>query len=552
MTFTPGVLVLIGIGIIGGTLGATLFRRFKIPQVLGYIVAGLVIGQSGFKLVTPQDITALEPFSMFALGVIGFLVGAEIHLTTFKKYGKQFSSILLLEGILAFLLAGLTTGALLFWVTRSFSVAVAGGVVFGSIASATDPASTMNVLWENRTAGIFTTTLITVIALDDALAMALYGLGSGISQMVSGSGGGSSVILELLHIALELGGSLVLGAITGALTTWLFRHSNQYENSIASASGIYLFVIGLGIALNLDVILITMTSAIIFVNVNPHRAKRFVEYVQGIATPVYVFFFVLIGARISLSAMPLWIWGLVALYVIFRSSGKFLGAFLGARISNSPQSVQKNIGLGLFSQGGVAIGLSIMAGHHLDSIIVVEGISLGDTIISVVAMTTFLVQIIGPAMVKIAAHRSGEVGKNINEEDLMAQKEIVDYVKVESQTASPEMPATQLMTIFSSVTGNFIPVVDEQKRLQGIIGMPELRAILGDTTLLPWLLASDIMQLDYPAITENCSITKGMELSDQVQQDELPVIIDDIYCGIFDRRDITQQIRSELIKNQGV
>jgi len=105
---------------------------------------------------------------------------------TLKKYGRQFSSIMISEGLLAFILVSAPVTVILFILTHNFISAFAAGIVFGAIASATDPASTIDVLWEYRTAGILTTTLVAVIALDDALAMTLYGLGTGVAQVLSG------------------------------------------------------------------------------------------------------------------------------------------------------------------------------------------------------------------------------------------------------------------------------------------------------------------------------------------------------------------------------
>lgn len=97
-----GVLLIIGIGVVGGVAGGALFKKMKIPQVLGYLFSGILIGNSGLKIVTIADVESLKTFNMFALGVIGFLVGSEIHFSTFKKYGKQLSLILISEGLLAF------------------------------------------------------------------------------------------------------------------------------------------------------------------------------------------------------------------------------------------------------------------------------------------------------------------------------------------------------------------------------------------------------------------------------------------------------------------
>ena len=158
------VLFILGIGAFGGILGASLFQHFRIPQVVGYIAIGLIIGQSGIGLVRPEDIVSLRLFNLFALGLIGFLVGGELKADTLKRYKKQFFAILLGEGLGAFFLVGILTGLALWLFTHNVPISIAVGIVFGAIASATDPASTIDVLWEYRARGALTTTLIAIVA----------------------------------------------------------------------------------------------------------------------------------------------------------------------------------------------------------------------------------------------------------------------------------------------------------------------------------------------------------------------------------------------------
>ena len=174
------VLFILGLSIIGGLVGASFFQKLRIPQVVGFIVIGLIVGDNGLKLVKHTDVATLQPFTIFALGIIGFLVGGELKAETFRKYARQFFAILLGEGITAFLLVGISTGLFIYFVFHNISAAFAAGIVFGAVASATDPASTIDVLWEYRSLGILTTSLTAIVALDDALAMVLYGIATGL------------------------------------------------------------------------------------------------------------------------------------------------------------------------------------------------------------------------------------------------------------------------------------------------------------------------------------------------------------------------------------
>ena len=552
MDMSNGVLSLMGIGIAGGAVGGTIFKKLKIPQVLGYIAAGLLVGQTGFKIVSLADVEMLKMFNLFALSIIGFLVGAEIKLETFQKYGKQFSSILFAEGLSAFFLTGFFTGLIIFLVSHSLTAAISGGIVLGAIASATDPASTMGVLWEYRTAGILTTTIVAIIALDDALAMFLYGVGSGVSQIISSGAGGALLVHELSSVAVELGGSILFGLMTGVVLTYLFKKTKNYDSAISTASGLLLLVIGITVAVELDVILVAMAASIYLVNKNPIRSKRFVEYVRTISAPVYIFFFVLIGARIDLGSMPSWVWLIIFVYVLTRSIGKAGGATIAAKLSKAPPVVVKYAGLGLFSQGGVAIGLSIMAGQHLHGVQLTEDLNLGDLIVMVVASTTFMVQLIGPAAVKIAALKSGEAGKAISEEDIINERTLAPYIVFDKgQTALPNTTAQDLIKLVSESDIEFIPIVDDNKKFYGVVGIDELRSMLTTPDVWRWFIAVDIMNSSANILSRSISLSDAFKEVEQLQVAQMPVVNENgEYDGVFSKGVTLNRIRAEILSNE--
>ena len=96
------ILVILGLAVFCGMIGALVFQKLKFPQVVGNIIIGLLLGESVFGLISQQDIANLQTFNMFALGIIGFLVGGELKIETFKKYAKQFTPFSVLRECSAF------------------------------------------------------------------------------------------------------------------------------------------------------------------------------------------------------------------------------------------------------------------------------------------------------------------------------------------------------------------------------------------------------------------------------------------------------------------
>ncbi|MBZ0165645.1 MAG: cation:proton antiporter, partial [Candidatus Omnitrophica bacterium] len=164
-------LLLLGLALLAGTVGGKLFQRIKIPQVVAYIIIGIIIGQSGFNIINHDMVLALQPLNSLALGTIGFMIGGEIKRSVLMKYGRKFLIILLYEGLSAFLLVFLAIGILGSLIFGRPEVIWPLALLLGAIASATAPAATTDVLWELRSRGPLTAIILGIVAMDDALSL---------------------------------------------------------------------------------------------------------------------------------------------------------------------------------------------------------------------------------------------------------------------------------------------------------------------------------------------------------------------------------------------
>lgn len=496
-TINLGLLFVIGIAVFSGVVGARLFQKLRVPQVVGYILVGVILGQTGFDIVSAHDLKTLEPFNFFALGVIGFLVGSELKLDIFKKTGKQYLTILLCEGFAAFILVTFAAALILFVITRHPGLSVAGGMLFGAIAVATDPASTMNVLWEYRSKGPLTTGLTAVMVMDNALAIILYGLGAGLAGALAGEG---SFVSELTNMLLTFGGAVVLGFACGQGLRWFLRWFPDPERNLALALGIMLLMISLAVYFRLNVIFTAMILGVTLTNTAISRSQPLMNLLKGFVTPIYALFFVLVGASVTFKNVPWWLWALVILYVIGRSLGKYAGSRRGALLSRSPRAVQKYLGLGLMSQGGMAIGLSIMAAQNLTHIMVTDSFNLAQVIVFSVTTTTFIVQLAGPVMAK-----AGEIGRNITEADLAKELKVKDVMRTEVLDFYSYYPLTMVMPRVLQSQSMIFPVIDVQGRLEGMISVRNLKNVMLDQDAWEWLLVDDVMSktADIVTVTED-------------------------------------------------
>ena len=383
---------MLGIALMAGLLGAKTSERFKIPMVVGYILAGVVFGDSGFKIVSAESTKLLTDI---ALGFIGFGIGSQLKYSTLRKLGRSIVAISIMEAFGAFLLVGLGVWLL--------SGKLYMGLVFGALASATAPAATVDVLEEYQSRGPLTTSLLAVVGIDDGISLLLFGFGISIAQSILG--GESSIAAGLIHPLIEIGGSILAGIVLGFIYSRFVKMMKTNSETLILTAGSVIAACGIAEYFELSLIMTNMVMGITVCNMIPLRMRRIQDAISGFTPPIYVLFFVLVGARLKIELIPQM--GMIGImYILLRAAGKFGGAYLGATVSKAPDVVRKYLGLGLFSQAGVAVGLSLAAADILNT---PETQGLGDLVINVIAATTFVVQIIGPPLTKIAIVKAGEV-----------------------------------------------------------------------------------------------------------------------------------------------
>lgn len=550
-------ILLIGIAVILGSIGGRLFARFKIPQVVGYIAIGFVsifVGGVWFHVISPEDLRKLEPISLFALTIIGFSVGGELKKEVFQKYGKGFIIVLLCEGLAAAILVSILTGLITCpwseFADHSFRWVISQGnwslaILFGAIASATAPAATVDVLWEYKTRGILTTTVMAIVALDDGLSLLLFGFASSVVDVISGNAAFSfmNAFGKPLYYIL---GSILIGGLIGAAYAVVLRKFYNKEMILPLCIGGLLSILGICEYLGLDLILAAMSSGAVSVNLAPRRSREAFEQVSRFAPPIFVLFFVLVGARLQPKGMTPWIIVLALAYVIGRTGGKFLGAFIGAKWGGFSSKVQKYLGLCLFSQAGVAIGLAILASHRLPH-------ETAQAIILVIAASTFLVQILGPPSVRLAMIKAGEVGKDVTEDDLLETYKVSEIMDTDPTIISHNTPLKKLLQIAAESDSLYYPVVNGGRDLVGLISYLEIKNLFFTEGLEYLLLAHDLMTEPPAVITPEARLDEAMEIMKEMEVEALPVVKnreDNELVGMIEQRVIQQTLRKEIIRRR--
>lgn len=376
-----------------GLLGARLIRFVRLPDVTGYLILGLLIGPSVLGLLSESAIGQLAAISDVALGFIAFTVGGEFKFEYFRRVGATPIVIAFFESVVAvvFVVLGL-------WATGN---GLPFSLVLGAIAAATAPAATIMVIKQYRAKGPVTETLLSVVALDDAVALIAFGLAVAVARTLESSAP-VSLAQSILSPIWEITQSLGIGALLGLIFTFLLRFFKDSGSRLGMSIAFVLAATATANALGVSGLLMCMALGAAFANLSKNSGDVY-RQVDAFTPPLFLMFFVLSGADLKLSVLPtIGVVGVV--YVVLRVAGKWSGAWLGAKLMHADPKITKYLGPALLPQAGVAIGLSFLAQQVVPQY--------AATIRAVVLCATLIYELIGPAVSKKALQAAGEIAPN--------------------------------------------------------------------------------------------------------------------------------------------
>lgn len=382
----------VAIIILSGMIMARLVSKFKLPHVTGYLLAGVLIGPSILNLVPKEAGESLTVISEAALGFIAYSIGSEMNFKNLKKVGKSLITITIFEALMPAILVTLT-------MIYVFKQPLPFAIVIGAIASATAPAATIMVIKQYKAKGKIVDTLLPVVAMDDGVAIISFGIAFSIAKSLMKSGGSFSMVQAILVPLLEIFLALGVGFAVGIILCYLIPKIKGEDELLSSVIVSIFIAIGFAEFLNVSTLLVCMMIGITVSNF-AHNSNRALNVINKVTPPIFIAFFTLSGVDLNLGALKYA--GLMGIgYVVVRSIGKILGAYIGARITHSNKTVQKYLGLTLLPQAGVAIGLSMIAQTVMPT--------MGSTIRTIILASTVIYELFGPFIAKTALIRAGEI-----------------------------------------------------------------------------------------------------------------------------------------------
>lgn len=424
-------LMLLGLVAILGFYFGNLVRKARLPSIIGFMVLGVLLGPSALGWFDggvngKGNLETLAFITEFALGLVAFTIGSELKLRGLKQLGSGIVWIIFSESLVAFAVVMLTV----YFVTRSWPMAL----LFGAVAPASAPAGTVAVIKEYRAQGQLTQALYAVVGFDDGLAILIFGFAAALAKtLLLGhlhvQGASVGIFAAMLEPAAEIVLSLTVGAVLGFVFCLLVRNLRERRDMLIMVFGTVLLATGVAMAFHLSLILTNMTIGFILVNTRRealvHNVNAPLHDVLGL---VFILFFALAGAHLELSALPqLGLLGVA--YILARSAGLVGGARLGGFFGGVDPKIKKWVGLGILSQAGVAIGLSLIVSQDFRRLAEEPGVAeaiknlpaaeqalynplaIGGALITTITATCIVFEIVGPILTKIALQQAGEIPK---------------------------------------------------------------------------------------------------------------------------------------------
>ena len=404
-------LLSVSVAVLAGLLMTRVFNLWRLPDVTAYLVAGVLIGPyflgsmhiDGLGFVSGQAVSSLGLISEVALGFIAFSIGNEFRLEDLKATGRQAAVIGVFQALTATVLVDAALFVLHCLLPETLSLAQV--ITLGAIATATAPAATLMVVRQYKAKGPLTSLLLPIVALDDAVGLVVFAVSFGIAKtLVSGT---VDLVSILVNPVAEIAASLALGAVMGWLLTQLEKLFHSNTNRLNMTIAFVFLTVSLSmlefrlgpVTVGFSSLLVCMMLGTVFCNLCP-LSGDLMGAADKWTAPLFALFFVISGAELELDVFSDWAIVCVgAAYILFRSAGKYLGAYVSAREMKCAPQICKYLGITLLPQAGVSLGMCATAMQLGEQ---------GNLIRNITLFSVLVYEMVGPLLTRQALTAAGD------------------------------------------------------------------------------------------------------------------------------------------------
>ncbi len=435
-------LLILSILVLTGFVFTKLSAKIKLPSVTGKIIGGIIIGHYVLNIFPESAYEGFTPITNFVLGLIGLSIGSHLDFRKLHNSGKRIIWITLVDILCVIPLV--FTG--LYYV---LGVPVEVALFVSIIASATAPGSILHVVKEKRAKGIFTKTLLAVVALNNVIVILLfYSVYYFLLQrnLHAEFNVGKMILQPFIYLFESL---LDGGGIGLALILFTERKKKIHASFPTMVLLALIITVGISESFRFSGLLSSLILGMIITNFSKYKEDFFSAF-HDLEDAIYALFFVLAGTHFDFHALL--ISGVAGIIMIVaRFVGKSTAPVLGAVFANSTKTITQNIGIAMYPLAGLAIGLTLF----VENSVVFKGISSSVTAIVLSAVVVY--ELIGPIFTGQAIKRSGEVNKDrLRLLDFLQE----EFIKIDLQ-AKDKWSALEELSHFMHVTHNIQEISQE-------------------------------------------------------------------------------------------
>lgn len=397
-----GAALAFGFVLLAALQTGTIFSGVKLPRLTGYLACGFIAGPSVLNFVTERMVQDLKLVNGVAIGLIALSAGGELN---FRRLRPRRRAILSIGAIAVPLAVVVITIAVLLLsqflpfmnemtITQRLVVALTMGVVL----SALSPTVTLALVNETGAVGPICETILGVVVIADLLIVVGFAAVNGLARAIfdAGSSGGSQLQELLVHIF----GSIAMGAVLGIILT-------VYLKKVAQRVALFVFGVCFlcaeaGTRLHLDPLLMCLTAGLFLENLTDIEGAKLVHDVEAASMPVFAVFFAVAGAGLHWDVFKK-VAVIACVLTVIRAGALYLGARVGMSVGRVESAHRPIIPYGLYSQSGIAIGLSVLVAKYFPG--------WGQEASACLLGSVMVNELVGPVLFKGALMRSGEAGR---------------------------------------------------------------------------------------------------------------------------------------------
>jgi len=391
---------------------SSFFVKIKLPQITGFLFAGIIAGPFILDLIKKDAIINLDFVNHTSLAFIAFSAGAELYLKELRSRYKSISWMTFGQLVITFVLSTVIILFIAdyipfmkdfdFWIR--FSIAI----LLATIFVARSPASAIAIIKEMRAKGPFTQTAMGVTVVIDVLVIILFTITFSISKVIV-SGHEFNLLVEVM-LVVELILSIVFGLFFGKIISGLLSTKLNIKFKMFSVLiiGYAIFFFShklkyyslelVSFEFYLEPLLISIIAGFYVINFSKYK-EEFLQVIKDAEIAVYVAFFTLTGASVSIDVF-IESWLIALIFFFIRLLTMIIGSYVGGKAGGDPYKLWKFGWMPYVTQAGVGLGLVMVVAAEFTS----WGTEFATVLISVIVIN----QIVGPPFFKWVLNWVGE------------------------------------------------------------------------------------------------------------------------------------------------